>query len=48
MPPLPAGSDAATTAAWIREALEGKQPVPAPIAEQVAQILQVVQNGRQS
>ncbi len=42
LPPLPASSDAATTAAWIREALAGRQPVPAPIAEQVAQCLQVV------
>lgn len=42
MPPLPAASDAVTTAVWIQEALAGKQPVPAPIAEQVAQILQVV------
>lgn len=42
MPPLPAASDAATTAAWIHEALAGRQPVPAPIAEQVAQCLQVV------
>jgi anthranilate phosphoribosyltransferase len=42
MPPLPAASDAATTAAWIRDALAGKQPVPAPIAEQVAQIVNVV------
>jgi anthranilate phosphoribosyltransferase len=41
MPPLPAASDAATTAAWIRAALEGKQPIPAPVAEQVAQCLQV-------
>ncbi len=41
MPPLPASSDAATTAAWIRDALAGKQPVPAPIAEQVAQCLQI-------
>jgi anthranilate phosphoribosyltransferase len=41
MPPLPAASDAATTAAWIMEALAGRQPVPAPIAEQVAQCLQV-------
>lgn len=42
MPPLPAASDAATTAAWIRDALDGKQPVPVPIAEQVTQILRVV------
>ncbi len=42
LPPLPASTDAVTTAAWIREAIEGRQPVPAPIAEQVAQCLQVV------
>ncbi len=41
MPPLPAASDAATTAAWIAEALEGKQPIPAPILDQVAQCLKV-------
>jgi anthranilate phosphoribosyltransferase len=40
-PPLPAASDAATTAAWIREALQGRQPVPAPIAEQVEHCLRV-------
>lgn len=42
MPPLPAASDAATTASWIQEALTGKQPVPVPIAEQVTQILRIV------
>jgi len=41
MPPLPAQSDAATTAAWIRAALEGREPVPAPIAEQVEHCLHV-------
>jgi anthranilate phosphoribosyltransferase len=41
MPPMPACSDAMTTAAWISAALAGKQPVPQPIAEQVAQCLQV-------
>ena len=41
MPPMPASSDAMTTAAWIGAALAGKQPVPQPIAEQVAQCLQV-------
>lgn len=44
MPPFPAASDAATTAAWIQEALAGKQPVPAPIAEQAEQILHVVRS----
>lgn len=41
MPPLPAAADAATTAEWIREALAGRQPVPAPIADQVAQCLHI-------
>ena len=41
MPPMPAASDAATTAAWISEALAGRQPVPAPIAEQVQQCLMI-------
>jgi anthranilate phosphoribosyltransferase len=47
LPPLPAQSDAATTAAWIAAALRGEQPVPAPIAEQVEQCLQVAQSLRQ-
>ena len=47
MPPLPASSDAAVTAAWIREALDGRQPVPAPIAEQVAQCVQIVRQMQQ-
>jgi anthranilate phosphoribosyltransferase len=34
VPPLPAASDAATTADWIWQALKGEQPVPAPVAEQ--------------
>jgi anthranilate phosphoribosyltransferase len=38
-PPLPAESDAATTAAWIAAALRGEQPVPPSIAEQVQQCL---------
>nr|WP_217343675.1 DNA-binding protein YbiB [Noviherbaspirillum sp. L7-7A]MBV0877742.1 DNA-binding protein YbiB [Noviherbaspirillum sp. L7-7A] len=47
MPPLPAQSDAATTAAWIRAALEGREPVPAPIAEQVEHCLHVAKLLRQ-
>ncbi len=47
MPPLPASSDAATTAAWISDALAGRQPVPAPIAEQVAQCLQIARQMKQ-
>jgi len=44
LPPLPAGSDAQTTAAWIRQALVGEQPVPAPIAEQVRHCLRISKN----
>ncbi len=38
---LPEGRDAATTAEWIARALRGEVPVPASIAEQVAQCLLV-------
>ena len=38
---LPDGRDATTTAAWIARALRGEVPVPASIAEQVAQCLLV-------
>ena len=41
MPPLPPTSDAVTTADWITQALAGKQPIPAPISEQVAQCVQI-------
>lgn len=41
LPPLPAASDAGTTAAWIAEALDGKQPIPVPIVDQVAQCLRI-------
>jgi anthranilate phosphoribosyltransferase len=41
MPPLPASIEAQTTAAWIEEALQGRQPVPQPIAEQVSQCLTI-------
>ena len=47
LPPLPAQSDAETTAAWINAALRGEQPVPAPIAEQVEQCLHVAKSLRQ-
>ena len=40
-PPLPAASDAKTTAAWILQALKRQQLVPEPIAEQVRQCAQV-------
>jgi anthranilate phosphoribosyltransferase len=39
LPPLPEARDAVTTAAWIRAALAGEQPVPASIAEQVEHCL---------
>ncbi|MGZ3239236.1 MAG: DNA-binding protein YbiB [Burkholderiaceae bacterium] len=39
LPELPTERDAVTTAAWIKEALAGTQPVPAPIADQVEQCL---------
>ncbi|MEC5159753.1 MULTISPECIES: DNA-binding protein YbiB [unclassified Janthinobacterium] len=41
LPDLPAERDAATTAAWISAVLAGAVPVPASIAEQVAQCLRV-------
>jgi anthranilate phosphoribosyltransferase len=42
LPDLPQSIDAASTAAYIRRVLEGTQPVPAPIAQQVAHILHLV------
>jgi anthranilate phosphoribosyltransferase len=44
LPPLPLQSDAPTTAKWIREALEGRQPVPEPITEQVEHCLHIAKN----
>jgi len=41
LPLLPEEKDAATTAAWITAVLKGDVPVPASIAEQVAQCLLV-------
>jgi anthranilate phosphoribosyltransferase len=41
LPPLPHQRDASTTAEWIRLALNGRQPVPIPIAEQVEHCLHV-------
>lgn len=38
VPELPAGTDVADTAAWIRKVLDGAAPVPAPIATQIATI----------
>jgi len=45
-PPLPESSDAATTARWITQALDGRQPVPEPILEQVEQCLRVAREIR--
>jgi len=44
MPPLPHSSDAETTAKWIAEALEGRQPVPAPILDQVEHCLHIAKH----
>jgi anthranilate phosphoribosyltransferase len=41
LPTLPAERTAVATAAWIKEALAGKQPVPVPIIDQVEQCLLV-------
>jgi anthranilate phosphoribosyltransferase len=41
LPLLPENKDAPTTAAWISSVLKGEVPVPASIAEQVAQCLLV-------
>jgi len=41
MPPLPADREPAVTAAWIRAALDGRQPVPAPIAVQAEHCIRV-------
>jgi anthranilate phosphoribosyltransferase len=41
LPNLPEQSDAKTTATWIAQALEGKHPVPGPIAEQVEHCISV-------
>jgi anthranilate phosphoribosyltransferase len=43
LPELPIGIDAVTTAAYIHNVLREALPVPAPIAQQVAHIVQLVQ-----
>lgn len=43
LPELPTAIDAASTAAYIQSVLSGERPVPTPIAEQVAHILQLHQ-----
>jgi anthranilate phosphoribosyltransferase len=42
LPELPEGTEAASTAAYIRSVLHGSQPIPNPIAQQVAHILHLV------
>ena len=42
LPDLPSGLDATSTATYIRSVLDGSQPVPTPIAQQVAHILHLV------
>lgn len=42
LPELPRAIDAASTAAYIHQVLDGLAPVPAPIAQQVAHILHMV------
>jgi anthranilate phosphoribosyltransferase len=46
LPILPAASDAQTTAAWIKEALAGQQPIPAPITAQLEHCLNVARQLR--
>lgn len=41
LPALPDGSDAVTTARWIMQALDGRQPVPAPIQDQARHCLRL-------
>jgi hypothetical protein len=43
LPNLPNAIDADSTAAYIRQVMDGAEPVPAPIAQQVAHILHLVQ-----
>ncbi|MBI2749792.1 MAG: DNA-binding protein YbiB [Burkholderiales bacterium] len=43
LPDLPATTEAGATAAYIRQVLAGAQPVPQPIAQQVAHILHLVE-----
>ncbi|HEY4542004.1 MAG TPA: DNA-binding protein YbiB [Noviherbaspirillum sp.] len=46
LPPLPAASDAVTTARWIEDALAGRQPVPETIASQVEHCLRAAREVR--
>ncbi len=45
-PSLPAGTDVAATARWIEAVLDGKEPVPEPIAKQVRAIVRCAQAAR--
>jgi anthranilate phosphoribosyltransferase len=42
MPALPDAHDAPATARWIQSVLAGERPVPEPIEQQVAAVLQAV------
>jgi anthranilate phosphoribosyltransferase len=44
LPDLPAAIDAASTATYIRQVMANEQPVPAPIAQQVAHILRMAES----
>lgn len=44
LPDLPSAIDAASTATYIRQVMSGEQPVPAPIAQQVAHILRMAES----
>jgi anthranilate phosphoribosyltransferase len=46
LPDLPGTTDAAATAAYIQDVLQGRKPVPAPIARQVECILQLMDEMR--
>ena len=46
VPPLPAASDAVTTARWIQEALDGRQAIPNAIVQQVDHCLDVARQVR--
>jgi anthranilate phosphoribosyltransferase len=41
LPDLPNSTDASTTAHYIQQVLAGEKPIPAPIAQQVAQLLRI-------
>ena len=44
LPALPTQLDADTTAAYIQQVMAGEQPVPVPIAQQVAHILHLIES----